>query len=83
MSDLLAQAVELMILGMTFVFLFLTILVFATGYMSKLVLRFAPDVKPIETKKVQSPGNISASNDEQLLAVLSAAVAKYRSDQKK
>lgn len=83
MSDLLAQAVELMILGMTFVFLFLTILVFATGYMSKLVLRFAPDVKPIETKKVQSSGNISASNDEQLLAVLSAAVAKYRSDQKK
>lgn len=83
MSDLLTQAIELMFLGMGIVFLFLTILVFATGYMSKLVLRFAPDEKPVEARRTQSSGQTSASNDEQLLAVLSAAVAKYRSDQKK
>ncbi len=42
MNDLMSQAVELMIAGMGFVFVFLVILVFATGLMSKIILRFAP-----------------------------------------
>ncbi|MCW9010118.1 MAG: OadG family protein, partial [Marinobacter sp.] len=37
-----SQAVDLMIAGMGFVFVFLIILVFATGLMSKIILRFAP-----------------------------------------
>ena len=83
MSDLLSQAIELMVLGLGIVFLFLTILVFATSYMSKLVLRYAPEIKPVEAKRAQSASQIATSNDEQLLAVLSAAVEKFRSDQKK
>ncbi|SFJ43968.1 oxaloacetate decarboxylase, gamma subunit, partial [Marinobacter persicus] len=42
MNELMSQAVDLMIAGMGFVFAFLIILVFATTFMSKLILRFAP-----------------------------------------
>ncbi len=80
MSDLMSNAVNLMLVGMGFVFVFLTILVFATTFMSKLVLKYAPAPEPTPAA---APTNQSASNDAQLMAVLSAAVAKYRSDHKK
>ena len=38
MNELMSQAVDLMIVGMGFVFAFLLILVFATGLMSRLIL---------------------------------------------
>jgi len=81
MSDLMSDAVNLMLVGMGFVFVFLTILVLATSVMSKLVLKYAPAPEPVAAKK-PSP-KTDASEDAQLLAVLSAAVAKYRSDHKK
>lgn len=79
MSDLMSNAINLMIVGMGFVFVFLTILVFVTSFMSKMVLKYAPAPEP---KAPATPQNNAASNDAQLLAVLSAAVAKYRSDHK-
>jgi oxaloacetate decarboxylase gamma subunit len=82
MSDLLADALGLMIVGMGFVFVFLTILVCATSLMSKLVLKYAPEPAPIAKAAPAAPVNAS-HEDAQLLAVLSAAVAKYRSDHKK
>ena len=81
MSDLMSNAASLMAVGMGFVFVFLTILVFVTTIMSKLVLKYAPAPEP-QVANVASQNN-TASNDAQLLAVLSAAVAKYRSDHKK
>lgn len=83
MSDLLANALELLMLGMGFVYLFLTILVYATTFMSKLVLKYAPEPTPPASKQIQAAPQNASSSDEQLLAVLSAAVEKYRSDQKK
>jgi len=80
MSDLMSNAASLMAVGMGFVFIFLTILVFVTMVMSKLVLKYAPAPEPKAASV--APQNNTASNDAQLLAVLSAAVAKYRSDHK-
>lgn len=80
MSDLMSNAVDLMIVGMGFVFVFLVILVFVTTFMSKMVLKYAPAPEP---KAPVTPAKPAASDDAQLLAVLSAAVAKYRSDHKK
>lgn len=81
MSELMSDAINLMLVGMGFVFVFLVILVGVTVIMSKLVIKYAPEPEPV------APGvsktNSNASNDAQLLAVLSAAVAKYRSNQKK
>jgi len=81
MSELMSDAINLMVVGMGFVFVFLTILVFVTSFMSKMVIKYAPAPEP---KAPVAPAQTNnASNDAQLLAVLSAAVAKYRSDHKK
>lgn len=81
MSELMSDAVNLMLVGMGFVFVFLTILVFLTGLMSKLVIKFAPAPQP--AAPAAKPASNDNVDDPQLLAVLSAAVAKYRSDHKK
>jgi len=80
MSELMSEAFGLMVVGMGFVFIFLAVLVVATTFMSKMVLKYAPAPEP---KKPAAPAAPQASDDAQLLAVLSAAVAKYRSDHKK
>jgi oxaloacetate decarboxylase (Na+ extruding) subunit gamma len=80
MTELMSDAVNLMVVGMGFVFVFLTVLVFATSLMSKIILKYAPAPEP---KAPAASPVTQASNDAQLLAVLSAAVSKYRSDHKK
>ncbi len=82
MSELMSDAINLMIVGMGFVFVFLVILVFLTSLMSKMVNKYLPAPAPVAAK-ASKPKNQNASPDAQLLAVLSAAVSEYRSDQKK
>ena len=81
MSELMSDAINLMFVGMGFVFVFLIILVFLTGIMSKLITKYLPAPEPV-VAKIKAK-KINTSSDAQLLAVLSAAVAEYRSDQKK
>lgn len=72
------SGIELMIYGMGTVFVFLTLLVLVTMVMSAIVQRIAPP--PVE---VDSPAITPArSDDKQLIAVISAAVHKYRSRHK-
>jgi len=86
MDNLLSEGIELMLFGMGFVFVFLTLLVFVTGLMSKLVMKYAPapEIKP--TKKNRKPAapsasaSVTAANNDELVAVISAAVHKYRSN---
>ena len=61
------QGLELMVAGMGTVFVFLTVLVFATAGMSTLVRRFTP------TPTVEEAG---VSDDE--VAAITAAVARFR-----
>jgi len=85
MNELMSQALELMVVGMGFVFVFLAILVVATGAMSKLVTKYAPEAIPVP----KTPANRAAAApaapqvDAQLRAVISAAVKEYRSRHKK
>ena len=81
MSELMTDAINLMVVGMGFVFVFLVILVFLTSFMSKMVAKYLPTPEPVVAKSKVKKSN--ASPDAQLLAVLSAAVSEYRSDQKK
>ncbi len=84
MNELILQAVELMVVGMGFVFVFLTVLVGATTVMSKMVVRFEPAPPPVKpAAKKPATAKPAASNDPQLIAVIAAAVAEYRSRQKK
>ena len=68
------QGLELVLFGMGTVFVFLTMLVFVTGLMSTLVLKFSAPIP-------QSPKAVSGS-DPALMAAAAAAVKRYREDYK-
>lgn len=73
-SNLLIQGIELMLLGMGIVFGFLTILVFTLRGMSMLAGRLDTAVANVP----EIPQPLDVSDDRRLIAVISAAVAKYR-----
>lgn len=72
-----AKGVELMLFGMGTVVVFLSLLVVVTSAMSALVNRFAPVEETAPTPK---SGETLA--DSVLLAVITAAIHKHRSDKK-
>jgi oxaloacetate decarboxylase gamma subunit len=78
-ADLFSEGLELMVFGMGTVFTFLAILVVVTNLMSMIVQRFFPDAPEPVLSTIPRPAAPAASNDEQLLAVITAAVHKYRS----
>lgn len=64
-GDLLGQGFELMLAGMSVVFVFLTVLVGAITLMSRVVMRF-------------QPANASPGNEEEIAAI-TVAIARHRS----
>ncbi|MCJ8339305.1 MAG: OadG family protein [Pseudomonadales bacterium] len=78
-ESLISQGLSLMVFGMGFVFVFLTLLVGVTMLMSKLVVKFAP-VAVAPLKKVRrNAAPVAAATDDELVAVITAAVHQYRS----
>ncbi len=76
-GSLLIDAATLMITGMGFVFIFLTILVYLVRLMSKLVPQEVPP--PISTpNKNKKVPVISAGVSPQVVAAISAAVHQHR-----
>jgi oxaloacetate decarboxylase (Na+ extruding) subunit gamma len=80
-----------MLFGMSFVFIFLTLLVIATTVMSKLIIRYEKSVGVLPEDGVPSPtavipqhGPIAKPEVENntLIAVFTAAIHKYRSRHK-
>jgi len=65
------QGLELMVAGMGTVFVFLTLLIFATAGMSALVRRFTPAPAPAPVPK-------AAGVSEEEVAAITAAVARHR-----
>ncbi len=82
-GTLLDQGVMLLVYGMGIVFLFLTVLVMATSFMSWLVIKFAaheefqPEIR--SSRRTAS----TPQDDTQLLSVISAAIHHYRKRHKK
>ena len=78
-TDLMIEGIHLMLLGMGSVFLFLTLLVIGLKGMSRLAQALASE----EMVATQSTGELSTPDqDTELLAVISAAIARYRSTHK-
>jgi len=77
MTELIGSGIELMLIGMSIVFLFLTMLVIAINIMSALVQRFFPEPSatpitiPVATANV---GNM----DKNIVAAIAVAVHQYR-----
>jgi oxaloacetate decarboxylase gamma subunit len=76
-SDLLVEGVNLMLLGMGSVFLFLTVLVLAMNGVSRLVAPFA-EVDAYQNPRQPESSPIGKENAE-IIAVISAAISRYRS----
>ena len=70
---------ELMILGMGMVFVFLTVLIMSLRVMSAIAARF-PDPVP-ENSAPAAGGAITPTSNVKLVAVIGAAIARYRSAQ--
>ena len=69
MSPLMAAGVELMFIGMGTVFMFLTLLVFATGLMSRIVVRIAPTASPV--------ASTGAGPTDEEVAAIAIAIKKF------
>ena len=78
-TTLIDQGISLMLYGMGTVFVFLTVLVFATSAMSKLVANFGPaEVAPTQQ---QFSSNSVADNklpSKQVLQAIKQALAEHR-----
>ena len=69
------EGVQLMLVGMSTVFVFLTLLVFAVRVMSAMILKYAPQTQAqIDTSEV-SPTAVPAAH----VAAVAAAIKKHRS----
>ncbi|WP_249344508.1 OadG family transporter subunit [Marinomonas sp. CT5] len=78
MGGLLEDGLGLMVLGMGFVFLFLVVLIFATGYMSRLLNHFFPEVPVVAPSNSTAKKLSSSGVDAQMTAVITAAVHQHR-----
>jgi len=76
-ESLLAEGIELMIFGMGTVFLFLTILVYATGLMSSLISRYLPEPITVTVAKTR-PRPTTASVDPKVVKIIQAAIEQHR-----
>ena len=90
-SNLLNEGLTLMLFGMGFVFIFLTLLVFATSLMSRLVTEYEDHVGVLPKGGVPSPTAVipqhgplasisqqQAVEQEPILPVLTAAIEAHR-----
>lgn len=68
-TDLVLQGVQLMFIGMGMVFVFLSILVFCTGFMQKLLIeKSVPTTSP----------KIKTQPDDEEIAAISIAIHQFR-----
>lgn len=80
-ADQMLAGVELMALGMGIVFSFLILLVFILRLMSSIAAKIAPDEKE-HPQQVMGSAAIAAEDDTELVAVISAAVNRFRSSRR-
>lgn len=78
-GTLLGEAVNIMITGMGVVFVFLTIMVYLVGFMSKLLPKEEPIAPPNRKNKQSQTALADDSVSPQVIAAISAAVHSYRS----
>jgi len=86
-SSLLNEGSTLMLFGMGFVFIFLTLLVVVTTAMSQLIIRYEKSVGVLPEDGVPSPTAViplheraaeAETDNKTLIAVFTAAIHKYR-----
>lgn len=80
-AELVSQLGEgfiLLVLGMGTVFVFLTILIFATKAMSKIVAKIAPEKAPAPVKRSAPKAAAAGAQDSEVAAAIAAAYARNK-----
>ena len=72
-NDLLAEAINLTLFGMGFVFVFLALMVVVTTMMSLLVKRYQPNLNLATTSNIELSSNI----DERTEAIIKKAIKMH------
>ena len=72
-NNLLAEAINLTLFGMGFVFVFLTLMVLVTTVMSLLVKRFQPNLNLATTSNIEFSSDI----DEKTVAIIKKAIKMH------
>ena len=74
-ADQLLAGLELTLIGMATVFLLLSFMVLAIGWMSRLANRLSPPARPVPMGMSDGP---PAGQDAALVAAIGAAIHRYR-----
>lgn len=91
-SELLSDGLNLAMIGIGFVFIFLTVLVLVTMLMSFIIIHYERRVGLLPAEGIPAPTAVIGSfqnepanlpQDANLISVLSGAIHRYRSRQKK
>jgi len=82
MTELFASSMDLMMVGMGTVFAFLTLMIFMTNLMSRLVMKYTPDVPDTPAPTAPNVQN-TAANDKQLISIINAAIKQHRNNSDK
>lgn len=83
MTELMSGALELMGVGMGFVFTFLIILVGVTALMSRVIVRYAPAAPAAPAKRqVQPQARVTAKVDADTKEAIRLAISKHRARHK-
>ncbi len=78
-SSIIDQGFNLMLFGMGTVFVFLTILIFATSGMSKIITRYFPEKLVVATPKKKKAAALGASSvAPATLKIIQAAIEQHR-----
>ena len=78
-NSLIEQGFNLMLFGMGTVFVFLTILIFATSGMSKIITRYFPEKAVVASpRKKRSAAQGATSIAPTTLKIIQAAIEKHR-----
>ncbi|MGH1471172.1 MAG: OadG family protein [Cellvibrionaceae bacterium] len=82
-NDLLAQGINLMLLGMGVVFVFLAVLIITTTVMSNIIQKYFPEVTPLNVPDLSS-NSIESSEpvpSPRILSIIKAAIEDHRKAQ--
>ena len=78
-NSLIDQGFNLMLFGMGTVFVFLTILIFATGIMSKVITRYFPEkIEVIAPRKKKSAALAGSPIAPSTLKIIQLAIEQHR-----
>ena len=80
-ENIISEGFNLMFMGMGTVFVFLTILIFVTFFMSSLIQKYFPEISA-EVLPTAAFSLLNGKNNPTLLAVISAAIHAHRSNDK-